>query len=64
MDRAKGPTRAYGQLKRMLAASAANSFAEQLDLEASHQERAAASVDFKEGVAAFVGKRRANFTGA
>ena len=36
---------------------------EQLELEASLQERMAASADFVEGVSAFLEKRGARFTG-
>jgi enoyl-CoA hydratase/carnithine racemase len=37
--------------------------AEQLDLEAAVQQECVASGDFSEGVAAFVGRRKATFSG-
>ena len=60
---AAGPTAAYGMIKQALDASAANGLAEQLDLERGLQARAAGSADFREGVAAFLEKRPASFTG-
>jgi len=36
---------------------------EQLQLEDAYQQKAAATKDFKEGVAAFLDKRLPNFTG-
>jgi len=61
---ANGPTLAYAGLKQMLAASPCNSFAEQLELEAVCQQRVLDTADCREGIAAFVEKRRARFTGA
>ena len=61
---ASGPTAAYGMIKQALDASAGNDWASQLALESQLQERAARSADFREGVAAFVEKRAAHFTGA
>src|SRR5688572_30301497 len=61
---ANGPTLAYAGLKKMLAASPHNSFAEQLELEAVCQQRVLDTADCREGIAAFVEKRPAHFSGA
>jgi len=60
---ATGPTRAYAGIKRQLNAWAFARMDEQLDLEASIQQEAAASGDFTEGVQAFLEKRPAAFGG-
>jgi 2-(1,2-epoxy-1,2-dihydrophenyl)acetyl-CoA isomerase len=60
---ATGPTRAYAAAKEQLNATVYASLDEQLELEASLQEQMAASADFAEGVAAFLEKRPARFTG-
>jgi 2-(1,2-epoxy-1,2-dihydrophenyl)acetyl-CoA isomerase len=60
---AHGPTQAYGKIKKMMYMSAANSFAEQLELEAACQVEAFSSQDCREGIAAFVGKREPVFKG-
>jgi 2-(1,2-epoxy-1,2-dihydrophenyl)acetyl-CoA isomerase len=49
--------------KQALAASATNTLAQQLDLERDLQRRAGASPDCREGIAAFLEKRPAAFTG-
>lgn len=61
---AAGPTVAYGLVKRALRASPANGLEEQLALEAQLQAEAGRTADFREGVAAFLEKRAARFTGA
>lgn len=61
---ASGPTAAFGAVKRLLAASGAASFRDQLDAEAAAIERAMASSDGAEGVAAFLARRPAKFTGS
>jgi 2-(1,2-epoxy-1,2-dihydrophenyl)acetyl-CoA isomerase len=61
---ATGPTRAYVGMKRQLNAWLFERMDAQLELEAGIQQEAAASADFREGVAAFVEKRPAGFTGA
>lgn len=60
---AQGPTHAYGNTKRLLYRSLANDFEAQLQFEAENFAECAARADFKEGVTAFVEKRRAHFTG-
>jgi 2-(1,2-epoxy-1,2-dihydrophenyl)acetyl-CoA isomerase len=60
---AGGPTGAYAGIKRQLNAWLFERMAEQLDLEASLQQRSAASGDFQEGVRAFLEKRSAAFGG-
>jgi 2-(1,2-epoxy-1,2-dihydrophenyl)acetyl-CoA isomerase len=58
------PTRAVWHTKRLLDAAETSSFAEQLELEARTQAELTQSHDFREGVAAFLEKRDAQFTGA
>ena len=60
---AKQPTRALALMKRALNASFENSLSQQLDLERYLQSIASKSADFKEGVAAFLEKRPAVFSG-
>jgi 2-(1,2-epoxy-1,2-dihydrophenyl)acetyl-CoA isomerase len=58
------PTRAVWQTKRLLDAAESSTFAEQLELEAATQAELTRTPDFSEGVAAFLEKREAAFTGA
>ena len=58
------PTRAVWHSKRLLDAAETTTFAEQLELEARTQAELTRTPDFREGVAAFLGKREAQFTGA
>jgi 2-(1,2-epoxy-1,2-dihydrophenyl)acetyl-CoA isomerase len=60
---ATGPTRSYAASKELLNARVYAGLDEQLEREASLQEQMAASADFVEGVAAFLEKRGASFTG-
>ena len=60
---ATGPTRSYAAAKELLNARVYAGLDEQLEREASLQEQMAASADFVEGVAAFLEKRGARFTG-
>jgi 2-(1,2-epoxy-1,2-dihydrophenyl)acetyl-CoA isomerase len=60
---AQGPTRAYGLIKQAMAASLDNGLDEQLAVEARLQGEAGRSPDYAEGVAAFLEKRPARFTG-
>ena len=61
---AKKPTRALALCKRALNQSLSNSLDEQLELEAVLQTQAAESNDFKEGMAAFLEKRKPKFQGS
>jgi 2-(1,2-epoxy-1,2-dihydrophenyl)acetyl-CoA isomerase len=58
------PTRAVWQTKRLLDAAETTTFAQQLELEAVTQSELTQTPDFREGVAAFLEKREAAFTGA
>jgi hypothetical protein len=58
------PTRGVWQTKRLLDAAQTNDFAAQLELEATTQAELTQTPDFREGVAAFLEKRDASFTGA
>jgi 2-(1,2-epoxy-1,2-dihydrophenyl)acetyl-CoA isomerase len=60
---ASGPTVAYGAVKEALRASWANDLARQLALEAELQGRCGGTRDFREGVLAFLEKRKALFEG-
>jgi 2-(1,2-epoxy-1,2-dihydrophenyl)acetyl-CoA isomerase len=60
---ARGPTLSYAAIKKTIAAAATNSLDQQLDLERDSQRLLGKSEDFKEGVAAFLAKRPAHFTG-
>jgi 2-(1,2-epoxy-1,2-dihydrophenyl)acetyl-CoA isomerase len=60
---AAGPTRAYGAVKRLLAASATATLEAQLADEAATIAALAASPDGREGVAAFLAKRPSAFEG-
>jgi len=60
---ANGPTHVYGNTKRLLYRSLENEFEAQLQLEAETFADCAARADFREGVSAFVEKRKARFSG-
>lgn len=60
---ASGPTRAYANVKRLIWASQDNAYERQLQLEAECFADNAVNGEFREGVAAFVEKRRPNFRG-
>jgi 2-(1,2-epoxy-1,2-dihydrophenyl)acetyl-CoA isomerase len=60
---ADGPTQAYGRIRKLLDASAGNSLQDQLDLERQTFAEATRTVDFREGIAAFLEKRPARFSG-
>jgi 2-(1,2-epoxy-1,2-dihydrophenyl)acetyl-CoA isomerase len=57
------PTRALALTKQALNASLTNSFEQQLATESKLQQQAAQTDDYTEGVAAFLEKRKAQFTG-
>jgi 2-(1,2-epoxy-1,2-dihydrophenyl)acetyl-CoA isomerase len=60
---AQGPTRAYGEIRRLLARSLGQPFESQLEDEAQGLVRAAATADAREGITAFVEKRKPQFAG-
>lgn len=62
-DLANGPTIALSQIRKLYWDSPENSYEDQLNLEVQAQKIAGAASDFKEGVAAFLEKRPAKFTG-
>ena len=61
---AKGPTRTYGLVKRMLVKAEARSLDQTLDHEVWMQELAGRGADYGEGVKAFIEKRPPDFTGS
>ncbi|SEI13452.1 2-(1,2-epoxy-1,2-dihydrophenyl)acetyl-CoA isomerase [Paracoccus alkenifer] len=61
---AQGPTRAYGMIKRCFSGALGRSLDEQLEMEAVSLSQAASFADAREGITAFVQKRKADFTGS
>ncbi len=59
----KAPTKSIGIIKKMLNKAATSSLEEMLEYEAYSQETAGATDDYKEGVNAFLEKRKPNFIG-
>jgi 2-(1,2-epoxy-1,2-dihydrophenyl)acetyl-CoA isomerase len=60
---AQAPTRGLAAIKRAMYASAGNTLEAQLNVERDVQRELGNSDDYREGVAAFLGKRTPNFTG-
>ncbi|HEY3224668.1 MAG TPA: 2-(1,2-epoxy-1,2-dihydrophenyl)acetyl-CoA isomerase PaaG [Pseudolabrys sp.] len=60
---ATAPTQGLALIKQALNASVGNSLDAQLDLERDLQRMASLTLDYAEGVRAFIEKRKANFTG-
>ncbi len=60
---AAGPTLSYAAIKRAINLAATNTLDQQLDLERDSQKALGQSADCREGVAAFLAKRPAQFTG-
>jgi 2-(1,2-epoxy-1,2-dihydrophenyl)acetyl-CoA isomerase len=60
---AQGPTRTFGGVKKLLQMTSTDSLESQMELETRTLAEMAAGADSREGVAAFVQKRKAIFTG-
>lgn len=60
---AAGPTRGYVRTRQAIDAAMLLPFDGALDLERDHQRELGRSVDYREGVSAFIEKRAAHFTG-
>ena len=60
---AQGPTRAYGGVKRLLQSAATESLETQMELETLLIAETGTSADGREGISAFMDKRKATFTG-
>ena len=58
------PTRGVGMTKRLFSEAARNRLEQQLELEAELQTAATQTNDFREGVAAFLEKRKPEFSGS
>ena len=60
---ADGPTMALSRIKEALGRASGNTLSQQLDVERDFQRELGRSGDFKEGVAAFLAKRKPEFKG-
>ncbi len=60
---ADGPTLSLARIKKAMNQASANDLSQQLDLERDFQRELGRSEDFREGVAAFLAKRKASFKG-
>jgi 2-(1,2-epoxy-1,2-dihydrophenyl)acetyl-CoA isomerase len=58
-----GPTRGLARIKKMIRESWGHSLDEELDLQRDAMRELGFSDDYREGVAAFMAKRKPNFTG-
>jgi len=61
---AAGPTRSLGLIKKAIYASAGNDLSTQLDLERDLQREIGRGQDYKDGIAAFLEKRKPDFKGS
>jgi 2-(1,2-epoxy-1,2-dihydrophenyl)acetyl-CoA isomerase len=60
---AKGPTRSFGETKRLILTGTTDSLESQMERESRIISAMAASADGREGIAAFVSKRMPDFQG-
>jgi 2-(1,2-epoxy-1,2-dihydrophenyl)acetyl-CoA isomerase len=60
---AAGPTRAFGETRRLLLSASEQPLEAQLELEAQALARVAGGADAREGIAAFAAKRKPRFSG-
>lgn len=60
---AAGPTRAYGELRRLFTTALSQGFERQLEDEVQGLVRAASTEDAREGITAFIERRKATFLG-
>jgi 2-(1,2-epoxy-1,2-dihydrophenyl)acetyl-CoA isomerase len=60
---ANGPTRAYGELRRLMTTALGQAFERQLEDEVQGLVRAASTADAREGIMAFIERRKAKFKG-
>ena len=60
---AAGPTRAFGETRRLLLSATDQSLESQLELEAQALARVASGEDAREGIGAFAAKRKPSFVG-
>jgi len=63
MQLASGPTASLGAMKQAIYDSANNDLGGQLDLERDLQRQIGKGKDYREGVTAFIEKRKPRFTG-